>query len=111
MKKCTNCNKVFDDDKMFCPQCGCPLTSATASATGEAAGRSGSDENMNTPEQVVMSAQDSPREGRKPTARGLIVAGLAVAGIILLGTVPLSGIALLLIFGGIFLVWRMKCRK
>lgn len=111
MKKCTNCNKEFDDDKMFCPQCGCPLISVAAFATYEAAGRSGADKNTNTPEQMAMSAQDSPREGRKPTARGLIVAGLVVAGIILLGTVPLSGIALLLIFGGIFAVWRMKSRK
>lgn len=31
MKKCTNCNKEYDDARMFCPECGTSLTSNASS--------------------------------------------------------------------------------
>ena len=48
MKKCTNCNKEYDDGKMFCPECGCPLTSIASSETGGTTISSNSNENLKT---------------------------------------------------------------
>lgn len=40
MKKCLNCNKTYDDSKMFCPNCGAKLVSDQPPAPAPAAGGS-----------------------------------------------------------------------
>lgn len=106
MKKCMHCNKEFEDDKKFCPKCGNPLTSVAVFSAGKAVEPVASDENLCAGERAVISPPAAPRKRRK-----LAVIGLAAGALLLLGVVPLSGIALLIIFLAIFVVWLIKSRK
>lgn len=59
MKRCANCNKEFDDSKMFCPECGNPLSYAASGTSGTTA-PSGFNGNLNTAGRPVTPAPESP---------------------------------------------------
>lgn len=60
MKKCTNCNKEYDDSKLFCPECGVSLTPNVSSGiSGTASSVSGMDLNAVKQSEPVPT-QESP---------------------------------------------------
>ncbi len=59
MKKCTNCNKEYDDSKTFCPKCGSLLISVTTAGTG-AATTPGTTGNSNVSGQPTAPGKEAP---------------------------------------------------
>ncbi len=60
MKRCTKCNKEFDDNKLFCPECGSSLISAATDGTGGTTATSGINGNRNASGGPVAPVTDSP---------------------------------------------------
>lgn len=60
MKRCANCNKEFDDSKLFCPECGSPLPSAATFGTSGTTAPSGFNGNLNTAGRPVTPAPETP---------------------------------------------------